>query len=386
MHTPKQDPTPPSAGAEAFAARNVSTFARVGLLMYAFLIVYASLYPFSGWRSIGLPPWAFLFQPLPYYWTGFDVVTNLIGYFPFGMLAVLALYPGLRGAPAALVVCLGGALLSGGMEAVQTYLPTRVSSNLDFFTNSAGACLGALAAVPLSRAFLEQSRLLDLRSRWFAHDAGRGLIVMGLWPLAQIYPQGYLFGHGQLVPILSEWISDFLDRPFDLGMLLREDLRLTAQEYWLAESIITACGLTGAILTGTCLLRKQAPRAALVLALLGAALLAKTLTSGLYFTPENALVWLTPGAKGGLLFGGMMLAGLVYAPVAAQRRIAVFSLLICFIALNIVPTNPYFAATLQTWSQGKFLNFNGAAHFLSLTWPFFALWFLLHPAHRLKPH
>jgi hypothetical protein len=36
-------------------------------------------------------------------------------------------------------------------------------------------------------------------------------------------------------------------------------------------------------------------------------------------------------------------------------------------------------ATLQTWVQGKFLNFNGAAQFLSLLWPFFAVWFLWLP-------
>jgi hypothetical protein len=52
--------------------------------------------------------------------------------------------------------------------------------------------------------------------------------------------------------------------------------------------------------------------------------------------------------------------------------------------VNLVPANPYFIATLQAWIQGKFLNFNGAARFLSLTWPFFALWFLLHPMHRVK--
>ena len=37
---------------------------------------------------------------------------------------------------------------------------------------------------------------------------------------------------------------------------------------------------------------------------------------------------------------------------------------------------------MQGWTQGKFLNFNGAAQFLSLLWPFLALWFLLHRTHR----
>jgi VanZ family protein len=374
------DPTSPHAGQAPAPAG--SAFARVGLLMYTFLIVYASWYPFSGWRSMGLPFWAFLFAPLPYYWTGFDVVTNIIGYMPFGLLVVFALYPHVRGLPAAVIATCAGALLSFTMEAVQTWLPSRVASNLDFLTNEGGALLGAIAGVMLTRAFLEQSRLLQLRKQWFVHEAGRGLIVAGLWPLAQIYPQGYLFGHGQILPILSEWLAQWLDTPVDLGALLRHGLELSAQEYWLAETIITACGLTGALLTASCLLRKHAPRAALLAGLLLIALGVKSLTSALYFAPENAFVWLTPGAKGGLLVGGLMLSGLAFAPQVAQRRLAAASLLLSYIAVNFVPANPYFVSTMQAWIQGKFLNFNGAEQFLSLVWPFFALHFLWHPMHR----
>ncbi|MET5116177.1 VanZ family protein, partial [Burkholderia pseudomallei] len=79
------------------------------------------------------------------YLTAFDVVSNVLGYLPFGALAVLALYP-LRGVPAALVATLRGALLSGAMEALQTYLPTRVTSTLDLSANPLGALVGAAAA------------------------------------------------------------------------------------------------------------------------------------------------------------------------------------------------------------------------------------------------
>lgn len=381
---PMNQDSPPPAATEQVRPPHGSTFARVGLAMYSFLIVYASLYPFSNWHNIGLPPWEFLLQPLPYYWTGFDVITNVIGYLPFGMLMVFALHPHVRGIWAALLAIVAGTLLSGAMEAVQTFLPSRVSSNLDFITNIAGTAIGALAGALLRRTFLEQSSLLQLRQRWFFDEAGRGLIVIGLWPLAQIYPQSYLFGHGQFMPILSDWLSRLLETPVDLVTLLRHDMALSVQEYWLAETIITACGLAGALLTASCLLRKQAPRAVLLLILLVAALAVKALTSGLFFAPENAFAWLTPGAKGGLLVGVMMASGLVFAPHAAQRRLAVVSLLASFAAVNLVPTNPYFVSTLQAWIQGKFLNFAGAAHFLSLFWQFFALWFLLHPTHRLK--
>jgi hypothetical protein len=96
------------------------------------------------------------------------------------------------------------------------------------------------------------------------------------------------------------------------------------------------------------------------------------------------LVWVTPGAEGGFLIGLIMLSGLAFAPQVAQRRLAVVTLILSLIVVNTIPVNPYFVSTLQGWVQGKFLNFNGAAQFLSLLWPFFALWFLLLPSHKLN--
>jgi VanZ family protein len=361
-----------------------SSFARVGLLVYALLIVYASWYPFSGWHDIGIPPFAFLHLPLPHYKTMFDLVTNVIAYIPLGILLVFAVYPRIRRIWAVSLAIVSGTALSATMEAVQTFLPSRVASNLDLLTNVAGVCIGAVTGVLLTRMFLEQSRLLVLRRHWFSSEAGRGLIVLALWPLAQIYPQGYLFGHGQLTPILSSWLSDWLSTPVDLGGLLRSDAELTIEQYWLSETIITACGLTGAVLTLLCLLKTRAPKGALVLLTFAAAVLTKTLSSALLFSPENAFVWLTPAAKGGVLIGTIMLAGLAFAPPGAQRRVAVLALVTSLVAVNAAPANPYFMATMQTWVQGKFLNFNGAAQFLSLLWPFLALWFLLHSVHRTR--
>jgi VanZ family protein len=361
-----------------------STFARVGLVMYVLLIIYASWYPFTGWHGNGLSPLAFLSAPLPHYWTMFDAVTNVIGYAPFGLFVVFALYPAVRGLYAVALAALFGVLLSGTMETVQNFLPTRVSSNLDFITNIGGTLAGAVIGVMLIPKFLERSRFLLYRQRWFLREAGRGFVVIGLWPLAQIYPQGYLFGHAQLTPILSGWLSEKLATTIDLGALMRHGVELTPEQYWLSEAIMTACGLTGAVLTLLCLLRKNAPTAWLVALLIASALAVKAMASALFFSPDNAFAWLTPGAQGGLLFGVAMIFGLAFAPAVAQRRIAVVMLMISLLVVNIVPANPYFVVTLQTWVQGKFLNFNGAAQFLSLFWPFFALWFLLHSVHRQK--
>jgi VanZ family protein len=357
-------------------------FARGALVAYMLLIVYASWYPFAGWHLSGLSPLSFLNLAMPQYWTTFDVLVNIVGYIPFGTLIVFALYPHLRGMLAMVVALACGMLVSGTMEAVQTFLPNRVPSNLDFFTNSLGCCIGAVIGVRGAPSFLDRSHLNYLRQKWFAPHASHGIVLLGLWPLAQIYPQGYLFGHGQLMPIISDWLSSLTDANIDLMGMMRPEVALSVEQYWLSETIITACGLTGAVLTMMCLLRRAAPRIGLAIFLIAGALLVKALASALLFTPDNAFMWMTPGAQGGFIIGLIMLAGLTFAPQVAQRRLAMLTLGLSLVVVNGIPVNPYFSATLQSWVQGKFLNFNGAAQFLSLLWPLFVLWFLALPLHK----
>jgi len=355
-----------------------SAFARAGLLAYSLLIVYASWFPFSGWRDIGISPLAYLWAPLPRYWTAFDVGINVVGYIPFGMFLVCSFYPHLRGKTAVLLAIVIGILVSASMEAVQTFLPSRVASNLDLLTNSIGACIGAVAGALLTPALLQESPILFFRRRWFSPEASRGLIVLALWPLAQIYPQEYLLGHGQMAPILSDWLSQWLGIPIDIGDMLRFGRQLSVEQYWLAETFITACSLLGAVLMLLGVMRERAPKAPLALLLICSALAVKSLASALFFGPPNAFSWLTPGAETGLMLGLLLLGGMVLTSPKVQRRVAILMLLLSLLAVNMAPANPYFIATLQTWVQGQFLNFNGAAQFLSLWWPLFALAFLLY--------
>lgn len=361
-----------------------SPIARAALLAYLLLIIYASWYPFTGWRDSGLPMFTFLNLVKQRYWTGFDVGVNVVGYVPLGVLLVLSVYPRVRGVWAVLLAALGGILVTITMEAVQNFLPSRVPSNLDLMTNAGGCLVGALLGAWWAPGLLDRSRLFQLRRRWFAPYASQGLVLVALWPLAQIYPQSYLFGHGQVLPIVSGWLSRWFDAEIDLVTMLRPGAAMSVEQYWLSETIITACGMTGAVLTLMCLVRRSAPRFLLMVVFLATALLVKALASSLLFRPDNAFVWVTPGAEGGFIIGMIMLAGLVFAPQVAQRRLAVVTLVLSLIVVNTVPVNPYFVATLQGWVQGKFLNFNGAAQFLSLLWPFFALWFLLLPSHKLN--
>lgn len=162
---------------------------------YATLIVYASLYPFTGWRDQGIAPWAYLASPWPKYWTGFDVVSNLLGYAPLGFLLALSFLrrsgkpamPSNRSAIA--VATLVAAALSLCMEALQSYLPSRVPSNLDFALNTLGAFGGAVIAggLELAGAIDRWSRF---RLRWFVEEARGALVLLALWPVALLFQIG----------------------------------------------------------------------------------------------------------------------------------------------------------------------------------------------------
>ncbi|MDE2428491.1 MAG: VanZ family protein [Burkholderiales bacterium] len=372
--TPSTESAEPHSVLPAFRS---SPFSRASLAAYLFLILYASWYPFSGWQAHSLSALPDVIRQWPHYWTGFDAGINVVGYIPFGMLIVFALYPLVNRWWAALLSALGGLLISAVAELVQFFLPSRVTSLLDLLTNASGALIGAILGALLTPLILEKGRLQLLRKQWVYKESSRDLLVLGLWPMAQIYPQAYLFGLGQILPVLSQHLSDFFDMDIDISAFLMHGIELNADEYLLSETIITACGSTGAVLICLSLLNRHAPKGALSLLLLLMALLAKTLAYSLLFKPEYAFVWLTPGARGGLLISSIMLYGFSFAPVHVQKRLALLMLTISLVVLNLVTDSPYFAVTMQTWVQGKFLNFNGAAQFLSLFWPFLAMWALL---------
>nr|WP_315485616.1 VanZ family protein [uncultured Undibacterium sp.] len=354
-----------------------SPLSRACLVAYAVLIVYASLYPFSGWQFENIAAFGAQISQWPRYWSQFDAVVNVIGYMPLGILIVFSLYPRISRRWSVIIACAGGCAMSLLMESVQYFLPTRVTSVLDLITNAGGCALGAVLGGLLLPIILENGRLHQLRTRWLHMDSTKELVILGLWPLAQIFPHAFLFGHGQILPIISLWCEEYLDVSIDLSAVLRNDIELNAEMYLLSETIITACGCSGAILICLSLLNRRAPKFALACLLLIASLAIRALSSALMFQPENAFLWLTPGAQGGILISAIMLYGFSFAPNHAQRRLAILLLSLSLLMVNLIPSNPYFLHTLQTMVQGKMLNFYGAAQFLSVVWPFIALWYLL---------
>jgi VanZ family protein len=360
---------------------SASPFSRACLVAYTVLILYASCYPFSGWQFEALAAYLDQIQEWPHYWIRFDVLINVIGYIPFGLLIVFSCYPNISRTWSIFVALLCGLFLSFCMESLQFLLPSRVTSPLDIVTNSLGAVVGGLLGALITPTVLDNGQLHHLRSRWLWRESPREIVIIGLWPLAQIYPQAFLFGHGQVLNLLSQAAENYLGLNIDFSAVLRQGVELSAELYLISETIITACGCAGAILFALSLLNRHAPKFRLASLIFISGLCMKTLASALMFGPENAFAWLTPGAQGGMGIGILILYGFSFAPNHAQRRLAILLLLISLILVNLIPSNPYFLNTLQNMVQGKMLNFYGAAQFLAIAWPFGAIWYLSKRQH-----
>ena len=178
-------------------------------LIYGALIVYASLYPFADWRDQGIAPWAFLAAPLPRYWTGFDVVANVLGYAPLGFLLALSSLRG-HGAgrlgPALGLGALAAGALSLVMETLQSYLPARVPSNVDFALNVAGALVhfvdeGMLLVSP--RIFREFAERYGEDGSGSALACAAGEADIGLFIQRQVLQAGWHLRTDQGVNFLT---------------------------------------------------------------------------------------------------------------------------------------------------------------------------------------
>ncbi len=96
-----------------------SPLARAACATYALLLLYSGLAPWSGWRDLGLNPFAYLAAPIPAHVTNFDLAVNVLAYLPFGALLVFALHPAKRGLTAVLIA------LSLGLAARRLYRSRR---------------------------------------------------------------------------------------------------------------------------------------------------------------------------------------------------------------------------------------------------------------------
>jgi len=339
------------------------------------LIVYASLYPFADWRNQGISPLAFLWAPLPRYWTGFDVGVNLAGYAPLGFLLALAALRSGRTRWAVSVAVLVAAALSLLMEALQSYLPERIPSNVDFALNSGGAWLGACTAWLLEKAGA-LDRWSRLRARWFVSEARGALVLLALWPVALLFPASVPLGLGQVLERLEYTLAEALsDTPF-LEWLPVRDIELQP----LVPGVEVICVALGALvpcLLGYCVIRTLAQRAVFLVLALAAGIVLTALSAALSYGPDHAWAWLDLPVQVGLIMGGVLAVLMLPVPRRGSAALLLLALSVHLSLLNQAPVGPYFAETLQIWEQGRFIRFNGLAQWLGWLWPYAVLLYVL---------
>ncbi len=207
------------------------------VLGYAILLVYGTLFPLDLIDSGTTVDLQQLFD-----WEGArkrlslsDLLVNLLVYLPWGYLLCRCLAC-LHWTSAFIVTVLAGTGLSFGLEFIQLYLPSRVTSFSDIVLNTVGTALGALAAISLQ--FPAISRVLQqLRERYVVPGAlgDLGILVIGIWTLSELTPLVPSLDFGNLKhgfkpfylalqnPELIQWhkMMSYLLNLCALGLLLR---------------------------------------------------------------------------------------------------------------------------------------------------------------------
>lgn len=341
--------------------RPASSLPRNLALAYGVLIIYACLHPFAGWKATGLPLFDFMVAPWPKYFLAIDLVFNVLGYFPLGFVLVAALpraWPSWRSVTAAALIA---AALSFGLETAQNFLPTRVSSNVDLGANALGGLLGALAGAWWAHPLFDHRGGLH---RWRnerivgGHTGDAGLILLGLWLLAQLTPDGLLFGSGDVRSLLG----------------LPAPLPFNPERFIGFETVLIATSVVALGLLARCMMQTPSPWPVVLLFALG--LGAKSLATATFFVPGEPLAWLTPGAARGLAGGCVVLVTALLLPRVLQHALAGSALLAATALINLMPENPYLYLGRRLLNQGNFLNFHGLTQLVASLWPFAALAYL----------
>ncbi|OGL47113.1 MAG: hypothetical protein A2W05_06765 [Candidatus Schekmanbacteria bacterium RBG_16_38_10] len=327
----------------------------ISLVLFTLLLIYGTLYPFSGWRwtddSIDS-----LILRWPQYISRNDMLTNFIVYVPLGFFAVRLLSEYLCPITIILITTITGVAFSFTLEFLQAFLPNRVTSILDILLNVSGTFAGAVFSVIIGSRTSIGRKLLILRDNMFLQGylSNLGLIILGLWALSQLSP---------LVP------------SFDIG-----NLRYGLKPLWhtlnnpdllnIYEMAIYALNIVGLGLLITTLIRpnhsvmKIFPLFVIVVILLKIPVVSRQISL------EAVL-----GVIGGLsLISFMRHFKRPFLIVSATA-----SFIIGFIINELYQKSDFYTQThIFNWMPflGQMSNINGLADIVSDIWPFMALAYL----------
>ena len=337
--------------------------------LYAALIIYASLFPFIGWRNQAIYPWEFLFAPIPSYWTASDISINFFGYIPFGLVLTLAdLRVNKRKKGSIGYNWTFAIVLSLTLESIQTYLPSRVPSTIDFILNSVGACIGECIAY-----YFEKHRMIDiwnqLRSRWLIKESVGPLACLMIWPLAIVYPPTIPFVTGNIIWGIKNKFSQFLIES-TLDELFKFNNETQGQITFGESILCVATGLLIPIFLGYCIVPVLRHRIGLILgvALFGASalMISSTLTFGLM----HIFSWVSLIVCFGYCIAIAFSIALIKSSTKTIQFIALSTIAVHLILANGISSDVYLAQSIQIWEQAKNARFIGLTQWVGWIWPY----------------
>lgn len=351
-------------------------------VLYCCGLALVTLSPLTDWRFIPQVPWEYLDQPWPRYWTGFDLMVNVVAYIPFGLLASRAItrrlgHTGLSALWGFVLATLAGCALSVILESLQTYLPSRRPSVLDVTANTLGSIVGAFFASAYSQSIASRVRASDSRPI----EIG-GLMLAGVWIVAQSAPQQIWLALGDVIaseswrPVM-DW---FANRPSSLAAA-----ESFAAQRILAEALCVASALLSAALVMHLTLLQSTHLGSryrakhwlyLLIVVVLVTLSARALWIGLLLSPQALVTWFTAGVQAGVVLA--ILSGYALAALnpPQQRLAAMLSLLALLALANTLPANGYAEQAYAAWSGGRWFNLQLLANLSASLWPFAALGWL----------
>lgn len=322
---------------------------------YATFIIYASLAPFFGWQEQGLEFWAVLTSPLGLTYTGFDALSNLLAYFPFGLLLALTMRTHFSQWISVLLATLLAMSLSLTMEYLQMYLPARTSSNADILSNSFGALGGALVAASIEgRAWFV--RITQWRIGLFRKGSGVdfGLALVMLWMFAQINPSLPMLGNVFITEPAFRMLVAVPEDPFNV---------------WESMAVALNLLMVGALLL-TLLHTRRNVMLGLVL-MLSVVALTKFIAAALLLKSWALMLWLNGEAILGIVVGALLITGVAWLPqsklIWATALGALSYVVLSYWVLD--SGTPSAAMRLYQWRYGHLRNYNGLSHLVSLIFP-----------------
>lgn len=199
--------------------------------IYALLLIYGTLFPFSDWGKSegGLHTLLTLQWPLKV--SRSDVLTNLLVYIPLGFFLVMALNRRCSAKTKIVLASLSGFFLSLFMEYLQSYLPARVSSLTDTAFNTVGTFAGAVAAHGLASHTFAGGQLRRLRAHLVIQSplANIGVMVLALWAFSQLMPFIPSLDRGTLVTGIRPLLMTLRgDGPYEFAQALTYALDIAA--------------------------------------------------------------------------------------------------------------------------------------------------------------